>query len=397
MARKPPEEHVRGVSPVLRSSVSRRTFLAGAAACAAMSPALLRASLRQRDRRAVLHLATRTSQNGHVHTFALTPGDCEFLASTAVDSFAAFAVHPVLPVLYVARDCGQWGNLPRGVIETYAVECSTRPLRLLAETPMALSATGPRSLAVSSCGRHLLVSAFTGGAWNAFALDRHGMPASVAIARKETGTAAASQTMSLPTPHGLVFSPHEPLAVGTDPGSGRITLLQPSSEGIAALARCNAAHGLHPTNPAWTSDSRYVVAANARGASLSLYEVRLASANENNLHLLSTVQTATPVTAVLAHPTERTLLTTRPQGRDSRIELWRVRDSRLEAAGDIGSSGNAVALAHHSGDLWIASEDRLTRMPIRDLRADLREMRLPIRGIRAVIAQDVAVHPFNDL
>jgi hypothetical protein len=160
----------------LSSRVSRRAFLAGAAACAAVGPSLLRAAVREPGRQAVLHLATReASGKTHVHTVALTSGGCTLLGSTSVDSLAAMATHPTLPVLYVARDCRQWEGLPRGVIESYSVERGVRPLRLLARSLMALSATGPRSLAVSPCGRHLLVAASTGGAWNAFALS-DGLP-----------------------------------------------------------------------------------------------------------------------------------------------------------------------------------------------------------------------------
>jgi hypothetical protein len=149
MERESTPEQLSGIDPSLPSPVSRRAFLAGAVACAAVSPTFLRAASYGRAEQAVLHLATRSSQSGRVHTFALTAEGCELLGSTAIDSFAAFAAHPVLPVLYIARDCSQWEDLPRGVIESYAVERGTHPLRLLAQTPMALSATGPRSLAVA--------------------------------------------------------------------------------------------------------------------------------------------------------------------------------------------------------------------------------------------------------
>jgi hypothetical protein len=175
-----------GMSPSCFSlPVSRRTFLAGAAA-SVLSPRFSRAASHL-FAPAFLHLTACSSGKGDVHTYAITADHCELLGSTAIDSFAAYAAHPALPVLYVARDCSQWENLPRAVVETYAVECSTRPLRLLAQTPMALSATGPRAIAVSSCGQHLLISASTGGAWNAFALGSGGLPVSAAIARKETG------------------------------------------------------------------------------------------------------------------------------------------------------------------------------------------------------------------
>jgi 6-phosphogluconolactonase (cycloisomerase 2 family) len=391
-------ERVSGIAPLSQSPVSRRAFLAGAAACAATSPTFLRAASYGLADQAVLHLATRSSQNGHVHTFALTPQGCELLESTAVDSFAAFASHPVLPLLYVARDCSQWEDLPRGVIETYAVQYGVHPLRLLAQTPMALSATGPRALAVAPCGRHLLVSASTGGAWNAFALDRDGIPAPVAITRKETGTIVTSRTMSLPTPHGLVFSPHGYFAVGTDPSSQRMTLLRPSSAGIAVLTRWRATCGLTPLCPVWTTDGRYIIAANAQTASLSIYEIlaTLGNGSKVEVHLLGTVQTTTPVKALLVHSTEPAVFTSRPQGGGSRLELWKMRGPDLRVAGDTWVSGDVVALAQHSGDFWVACEGGLIRISMRDLqRTYLFE--LPLHGTQAIITQNAIVHRFGNV
>jgi Lactonase, 7-bladed beta-propeller len=373
--------------------VSRRAFLTGAAACAAVGPSLLRAAACEPRQQAVLHLATReASDNAHVHTFALTADGCTLLGSSSVDSLAAMAAHPVLPVLYVARDCRQWEGLPRGVIESYSVERGVRPLRLLARSPMALSATGPRSLAVSPCGRHLLVAASTGGAWNAFALSG-GLPAPIAIARKETGSILNAHTTALPTPHGLVFSPQGSFAAATDPGSGRMTLLQPLSDGIAVAARCQAPHGCATSNPMWTSDGKYVIVANAQSLSLSVYEVRAASADgsDASIHWLNTIPTATPVTTLLAHPAEPTIFTLRPQAGGSRLELWQVHGSRLQIASDTWVSGHAAALALHAGGLWVATQDRLTRLPIGDLRSSCPfELALPMPGAQAMVTQTLA-------
>jgi hypothetical protein len=394
MDRRSTPEQVSGVDPSLPSPVSRRSFLAGAGACAAIHPTFLRAAFYGRAEQAVLHLATRSSQSGHVHTFALTAEGCTLLGSTAVNSYAALAAHPVLPVLYVARDC-QWEDLPRGVIESYAVEHGIHPLRLLARTPMALSATGPRSLALSSCGRYLLVSASTGGAWNAFALNRDGMPTSVAIARKETGATLNSHSVSLPTPHGVVFSPRGLFAVGTDPGSERMTLLQPSSEGIAVLARCHMPYGFTPSCPVWTIDGNYVIVATAGGVSLAIYEMGARSGDRSNfsLHLLDTTPTDTPVTTLLAHSAEPAVFTSRRQRSGSRLELWKVHRSRLRLAGDTWVSGHVVALAQHAGGLWIASQDRLIRIPIEDLRSPYPfEVPLPMDGVQAIVTQNMAAY-----
>ena len=378
--------------------VSRRAFLAGAVACATIAPTSLRAAFRRRAEQAVLHLATRSSQSGHVHTFVLTATGCKLLGSTPIDSFAAFAPHPVLPVLYVARDCSQWENLPRGVIETYAVVCNTPPLRLLAQTPMALSATGPRALAVALDGRHLLASASTGGAWNALTLNGDGMPSSIAIARKETGAMLNSHTVSLPAPHGVAFSPRGLFAIGTDPGSGHMTLLQPSSEAIAALARWEIPYGLTPSSPAWTVDSKYIIAATARPASLQIYEIGAALKDRSNssVHLLDTTSTRTPVTTLLAHPREPAVFTSRPQGNGSRLELWKVNGSHLRLANATWVSGHVVGLAHRNGGLWIASQDGVIRIPIDDLRSPYPfHVPLPMHGAHAIVTQNISDHPAN--
>jgi hypothetical protein len=384
-------EPIDGVA--LSSRVSRRAFLAGAAACAAAGPSLLRAAVCEPRQQAVLHLATReASDNAHVHTFALTAGGCTLLGSSSVDSLAAMAAHPALPVLYVARDCHQWEGLPRGVIESYSVERGARPLRFLARSLMALSATGPRSLAVSPCGRHLLVAASTGGAWNAFALSG-GLPAPVAIARKETGAILNAHTAALPTPHGLVFSPEGSFAAATDPGSGRMTLLQPLSDGITVLARCQTPRGGTATNPVWTSDGKYVIAANAQNLSLSVYEVCAVSGDGSNasVHWLCAIPTATPVTTLLAHPAEPAVFTLRPQAGGSRLELWQVRGSRLQIASDTWVSGHGAALAQHAGGLWVATQDRVTRLRLGDLRSSCPfEMALPMPGAQAMVTQTLA-------
>jgi 6-phosphogluconolactonase (cycloisomerase 2 family) len=261
---------------------------------------------------------------------------------------------------------------------------------------MALSATGPRSIAVASCGGHLLVSASTGGAWNAFSLGDDGVPDSVAITRKETGHATNLQTVALPTPHGLTFSPHGLFALGTDPGSRRMTLLRPSPAGIEVLTRWETTNGLAPLAPAWTADGRYIIAANAPTASLSVYEIRTVPENKAGIHLLGNVQTTTPIRALLAHPSEPAVFTSRPQGAGSRLELWKLHGSHLRLAGDTWISGDVAALAQRFGYLWAASDGRLTRISMRDLR-DIRPFEVPLHGTQAIITQDAITHRFANV
>ena len=106
----------------------------------------------------------------------------------------------LLPPILYSRCCMSHATATNGRICRVALSrpmhpLGIHPLRLLSQTPMALSSTGPRSLAVAPCGRHLLVSASTGGAWNAFSLGDDGVPDSIAIPRKETGHATSLRTV----------------------------------------------------------------------------------------------------------------------------------------------------------------------------------------------------------
>ena len=339
---------------------------------------------------AFLHLAACSAAKGSVHTYAVTDDRCQLLGHTAINSFAAYASHPTLPVLYVARACGQWEYLPRGVIETYEVERSVRPLHLLAQTPMALSATGPRALSVSSCGRYLLLSASTGRAWNAFVLGSDGIPASVAIARKETGAVLDSQMISLSAPHAVAFSPNGLHAVGTDPGSELMTLLQPSPDGIAVLSRCHLPFGIAELSPVWTYDGNHLIAANEQRQSLSLCEVRPALADRGSLKIqvLSTLRTETTIKALLAHPTEAGVFTSRREREGSRLELWKVCADHLQLERDTWIPDNVLAFAQHAGVLWLVSEDGLIRMRYQDLHAmDAVKVAQSLQGRRAIVIQ----------
>jgi hypothetical protein len=245
----------------------------------------------------------------------------------------------------------------------------------------------------------LLVSASTGGAWNAFALNGAGVPASVAIARKETGTMLDPHTVSRPAPHGLVFLPHEPFALGADPGSGCMTLLQPSSESIAVLARCQTPHGLTHVSPACTSDGRCIVA-NAQHASLSIYEMPFTPGKGSNagFRLLGTTPTVTPVTALLAHPSQPAVFTSRPQGSGSRLEIWKIDRSHLRLVSNNWISNHVVALAQNAGILWAVSQDRLIRIATGDLRArDPLEIPLPMHGAQAIVMQSIAAHSLDNV
>jgi hypothetical protein len=178
--------------------------------------------------------------------------------------------------------------------------------------------------------------------------------------------------------------------VGTDPGSELMTLLQPSPDGIAVLSRCHLPFGVAESSPAWTYDGNNLIAADAQRASLSLYAVRPALADREGLkiNVLSTIGTETSIKALLAHPTEAGVFTSRREREGSRLEFWRVSGDQLQLERDTWIPDNVLDLAQHAGVLWLVSEDRLIRMRYHDLRGmSAVKVAQSLRGRRAIVIQ----------
>lgn len=301
-------------------STSRRHFLSGAAAVAVAGFAqrsILASPIGESP--AFLHIARRAGHEAVIDSYDLGQHPLRPVGSTPVQAFAAQAVHPTLPILYVVRDTALWEHLPRGVVSTYSMQSDATPLKLIAETPMALSATGPKSLSVSACGRILMTSASTGRAWNMFALDEKGLPMGPAITQKQTGPSSA--------PHSVVFSRRDPIAVGSDPGRSRLTLLAPGIDEIASLGHIEVFDGLAALAPVWTSDGRYIIAAEADATTLTTYEVKRSSGphQPSSFTRRSKAVAQTPITLLAATANAGAVLTIRNEDFSSVLELWTVR------------------------------------------------------------------------
>jgi len=217
---------------------TRRAFVAAAGA-AGLSSLASRYAPASRAAGARLYAAASDGLgalpgSGAVHSIAVEDHRCVLLGAFACERPTAFAMHPTLPVLYVANDCATWQNRPRATVEALALAPDGTPSHSLARLPLALSALAPRSLAISADGRYLLVSAFEGGAWNSFSLDGNGIPAPNPAALKEVGSGSRLPGQSAAHPHSLVAvdSGDSSLFVGSDYGADRLSLLEAYADGV---------------------------------------------------------------------------------------------------------------------------------------------------------------------
>jgi 6-phosphogluconolactonase len=192
----------------------------------------------------------------HRHTiesYRVKDGTWTAINSLFAESPRSLALHPQLPILYVAHSTAIHHNLPRGSVSSYAIDDATGSLSHLSRQPLALSATYPSHLAVSPDGRTLLASATGGGAYNFFTLGPDGAILSNPYALKQTGS-GPHPLQRAARPHTALFQKASSSSYATDLGADRLN--QIAFEDAVPIVRsrlsfvpgCGPAHlVLHPS------------------------------------------------------------------------------------------------------------------------------------------------------
>jgi 6-phosphogluconolactonase len=208
--------------------IDRRTFLQGVSALGVFRPA---------PSPRFLYIGA----NDAILSFSLHNGRTVLEQRLPSRSPAALALHPNRHILYAAA-----GIKERGSVEAYRIEPANGRLLLLAQRSLSLSASGPRSLAVSPDGAHLVAAASSGGIYNVFPLTSRGAPDSVASAFKEIGSGPRTGLQDTAHPHSVGFHPSGRFLIGSDLGADRLSLFTVTNREITRTSRHSVAPGAGP-------------------------------------------------------------------------------------------------------------------------------------------------------
>lgn len=353
------------------AKVSRRVFLASAGLLACTSLGRVGAAFENetaldRQSPALLHVGCiNGAGSGSIRTFLLRGEQCTPLANTPSSPVSALALHPWLPVVYVAAGSASWQTLPRGALEAYTVNTETGRLSLAGRFLLSLSATGPCRLAVDPNGAHLLIAACAGGAWNAFSLDAHGVPSSNPAIRKELGNGSKHPAQTAARPHTVLFVPGKGFAVGSDLGADRISLLRPGRISIDVVARYSLPRSSGPAHMALAADGRRLLMANLLDPSLMLWHLHPGIDEAPALRPAAMVSTGSAVDAIVAHADANLATTIRTCGEGSLLETWEIGEESITRV-DARSAPfrGAHSLLSHGGFLWVATPEGLARLPL---------------------------------
>lgn len=340
-------------------SMDRRVFLsslgcAGAAALLPQSGMALPAHTAAED--ALLCLGSYgQSDAGTLHVICGARGRWERMGAFATERPMALAAHPTLPIVYAANGVKRYRHEPRGTMEAFLIDRASGRVEPLARQALSLSATEPRSLAVSPDGKSLLVAAFGGGAYNVLPLDTAGVPGAPSTILKQVGRGAHAVEQTSAHPAAVVFHP-EGWAVAADFGADRLDSLTADGAGLAVTQRMPCGPGSGPAALAVHRGGGLVVAMQRLRPALMLYRTTGSGA----LAALEEVGLAAAPSAMAFHSERDVLYTTMQKGsRGSQLLTWQINaatGSLKKAAESSIPTAEIRGMTPGRTELWLASE-----------------------------------------
>jgi 6-phosphogluconolactonase (cycloisomerase 2 family) len=160
---------------------------------------------------------------------------------TAVSAFAVLP--PKRKLLFVVNEVAEYQGLPAGSVESYDV---SGPRKLISRRSLSLSATLPKSLAISPDGSFVVVAAYGGGIYNVLPVSPAGEIGEVSQVLKAIGSSVHPEHQTTSHPHSLVFHPSGKFLLATDLGADRITVFSVLNGRIASASYVNAPPGSGP-------------------------------------------------------------------------------------------------------------------------------------------------------
>ena len=198
---------------------TRREFVRGAAGMVALPRLPLGAVAAPAPQFAYV-----ASGEGSLHVFRLRGEVWTTTQRVPSPAPACILLSPAQRTLYVANEVDVHEGLPRGTVEAFHVDPFDGSLTLLGRTPLSLSATHPRHLALSPDGKMLAVAAYGGAIYNLFPIGEDGSLGQPSGIFKQAGCGPHPRSQASAHPHTLLFDPGGGHLLSSDFGSDRLSV-----------------------------------------------------------------------------------------------------------------------------------------------------------------------------
>lgn len=175
------------------------------------------------------------------------------------------AVHPTLPVVYAAGDCGASEAKPAGAAFAFSFDLAARELTIINQVDTG--GTSPCYIAVDATGRSVLVANYRGtkaepsgrGAVSAFPIAGDGSLGARSAFIEHHGHGPNRERQTVSHPHSVTIDPGNRHAVVADLGTDRLVVyeLDPAGAALREHATVPVAPGAGPRHLAFHPSGRF--------------------------------------------------------------------------------------------------------------------------------------------
>ena len=260
--------------------------------------------------------------------------------------------------LYAANGVSQYGNLPRGSVESYTISPLTGELTFKNRVPLSLSATSPIDLAVAPDGSSVVVAVHGGGAYNVVPIAESGSLETVSGILKEMGS-GPHRLQTAAHPSAVIFD-REGRVLTADQGSDKLSVFALNNGKLIVSARREVPAGSGPESVVLHPDGRRVYVAHALNGSLSSHEYDESGMIGGNQTFR--VPAMGTVAALAIRPRGEMLYSSHGNG----LQVWKIlTDGSLERSQGVDAvSARKLHVTEDGNSLLALSDDGVIRMAI---------------------------------
>ena len=223
--------------------------------------------------------------------------------------------------LYVANEVDAHKGLPQGTVEAFHIDAFDGRLTLLGRTPLSLSATHPRHMALSPDGKLLAVAAYGGAIYNLFPIAEDGSLGQPSGIFKQAGCGPNAHSQASAHPHTLQFDASGHHLLSSDFGSDRLSVFAVQNGRLERRSQRTTTEGSGPGACAFHPATSVFYAWHELKAALACYRYDEVSGTMSD----AIQQLSLPVASLHAlalHPAGRMLYTT--QASPNELSAWHV-------------------------------------------------------------------------
>ena len=291
-----------------------------------------------------------------IHVFAVEQGKWLPLQEVACEAPSCLVLHPFVPILYATNEVQEFQGLPCGSVTVFAIGRDGH-LSLIQRIRLSLSATLPRSMAISPHGAYAVVTAHGGGAYNLFSIDRRGSLGCVQGVAKEIGSGVHLEQESSHPQHACFDNNGH--IVAADLGTDRIHILSTYGGTLNLHKRYQMVPGAGPSTLAVHPEGSFVAVSNRLNESVCVYQYDSLRGTLGELH-------ETLPGRAMAFQAQRSMLIVE-KCKSLDLYLWHGNTGRLRLLNSVNIPGIVSSIVPGHSSILLVFGNEIASMSLDDL------------------------------